>query len=84
VLVLTGGGLVDGFMAMNLAPRESILEMLRPFWLVRMFSGLSILAGFSCLASNMVMTARATRAAHVDTEYAPYEETEKEAGVGTV
>ena len=84
VLVLTGGGLVDGFMALNLAPRESILEMLRPFWLVRMFAGLSIFAGFSCLASNMVLTARATRAAHVDTEYAPYEETEKEAGVGTV
>jgi cytochrome c oxidase cbb3-type subunit 1 len=84
VLVLTGGGLIDGFMALNLTPRETILEMLRPFWLIRTFAGVSIIAGFSCMASNMFMTARSARAAHVDTEYAPYEETGKEANVGTV
>ena len=75
----------DGFMALNLSPRESILEVLRPFWFTRTLTGVSIIAGFSCLALNMAMTARVSRAAHVDTEYAPYEGTEeKEAAVGTV
>jgi len=84
-LILTAGGLIDGFMALNLAPRESILEMLRPFWLTRTVTGVSIIAGFGCLTLNMAMTARVSRAAHVDTEYAPYEGTEeKEAAVGTV
>ena len=82
-LTLTAAGLVDGFMSMNLAPRESILQALRPFWFTRMLTGLAILSGFACFATNMVMTAVASRAAHVDTEYAPYEQ-EKEAVGGTV
>jgi hypothetical protein len=32
----------------------------------------------------MVMTAIASRAAHADLEYAPYEEQREEAGIGTV
>jgi cytochrome c oxidase cbb3-type subunit 1 len=84
-LSLTAGGIADGFMAMNLSPRESILEMLRPFWFTRTLTGLSIIAGYSCMVLNMAMTSRASHAAHVDTEYAPYEGTgEKEAAVGTV
>lgn len=72
---LTAGGLIEGFMAMHLVPRETILSAMWPYWLVRSFAGLSIITGFSCLATNMAMTARGRRvAAHVDTEYAPYEQ----------
>jgi cytochrome c oxidase cbb3-type subunit 1 len=81
-LTLTASGIAEGFMSLNLAPRETILQMLRPFWLVRTFTGVMIITGFSCLVVNMVMTAVASRVAHVDTEYAPYEE--EEAVVGTV
>jgi cytochrome c oxidase cbb3-type subunit 1 len=83
-ITLTAAGLVDGFMALNLAPREGILQALRPFWLIRTLTGVSILLGFTCLAVNMAATAFRSRAAHVDTEYAPYEQEDKEAAVGTV
>lgn len=83
-ITLTGAGLVDGFMALNLAPRESILQALRPFWFTRTLTGVSILLGFACLAINMTATALRSKAAHIDTEYAPYEQEEKEAAVGTV
>lgn len=84
-LVLTGGGLADGFMSLNLVPRETILETLRPFWFTRTLAGCAIIAGFGCLALNMLMTAVRARAAHVDTEYAPYEQSDdQEAAVGTV
>jgi cytochrome c oxidase cbb3-type subunit 1 len=73
-LVLTAGGLVEGFLALQLAPRESILEVMRPFWLARALAGLAILAGFTCLAVNAVMTATASRARHQDTDYEGYEE----------
>ncbi len=77
-ITLTGSGLVEGFMSMNLVPRETILTSVKPFWIVRAFTGLAILAGFSCLVTNMWMTARASRAAHVDTEYGPYEGSDDE------
>ena len=84
-LTLTASGLIEGFMSMHLVPRETILATVRPFWLVRTITGLSILAGFSCLVFNMVMTARAARIAHVDTEYAPYERfDDEEVTVGAV
>jgi cytochrome c oxidase cbb3-type subunit 1 len=84
-LVLTGGGLIEGFMSRNLVPRETILESMRPFWIVRSFSGVAILVGVGLLVTNMIMTAVASRAAHADLEYAPYEEDAgKEASVGTV
>ena len=84
-LTLTFGGLVDGFMSLNLVPRETILTSIRPFWLVRTYTGVSIIAGFCCLAVNMFMTARRSRVAHVDTEYGPYEQTgEEEVSIGAV
>jgi cytochrome c oxidase cbb3-type subunit 1 len=73
-LILTAGGVAEGFLSLNLAPRETILQVVRPFWLVRTLTGLAIIAGVGCLAVNMFMTSRVARAAHVDTEYAPYEE----------
>ena len=83
--VLTASGLIDGFMALNLVPRETILEALRPFWFVRTLTGLGIIGGFACLVANMAMTARRSKVAHVDTEYAPYEEVgEKEVSIGAV
>lgn len=84
-LVLTAGGVAEGFMSLNLSPRETILQVLRPFWLVRSISGVMIITGFACLAVNMIMTAKAKVKAHVDNEYAPYEEIEREeVAVGTV
>lgn len=77
-LTLTAGGLVEGFMSLNLVPRETILETMRPFWLTRTIMGVSIISGFSCLVVNMVMTAWAGRVAHVDMEYAPFEQIEEQ------
>jgi cytochrome c oxidase cbb3-type subunit 1 len=81
-LILTAGGVAEGFLSLNLAPRETILQVLRPFWIVRTITGLFIIGGFICLAWNMFMTARASRVAHVDTDYGPYED--EEVAVGTV
>jgi len=83
-LTLTAGGLAEGFMAMNLVPREAILRTMQPFWLVRTITGSAIIVGVSCLLANMVMTAFAARREHVDVEYSPYEETQGEVSVGTV
>ncbi|NIL99394.1 MAG: cytochrome oxidase [Acidobacteria bacterium] len=83
-LTLTAGGLLEGFMSLNLVPRETILEAMRPFWFVRTTMGFAIIAGVGCLATNMVMTVVASRAAHADFEYAPYEEQGEEASVGTI
>ncbi|RMH22093.1 MAG: cytochrome oxidase [Acidobacteria bacterium] len=84
-LVLTSSGVVEGFMSLNLAPRATILDTVRPFWMVRSITGLAIIAGFACLAVNMVMTARAGRITHVDTEYTPYEEVgDEEVALGAV
>ncbi len=77
VLTLTAGGLIDGFMAMQLVPRESILTSLRPFWLTRTLTGLMIIGGFSCMVVNMIATMLVAKQAHVDTDYAPYEELEE-------
>ena len=85
-ITLTGSGLVEGFMSMNLVPRSTILGSVRPFWLVRTLTGLSIIAGFTCLTANMWMTARASKMTHVDTEYTPYEQTDddEEVALGAV
>lgn len=83
VLALTAGGLVDGFMAKGLVPRETILTALRPFWLTRTFTGLFILTGFGCLVVNMIATARVARRAHVDVDYAPYEVLEEQTAGAT-
>ncbi len=84
-LVLTAGGLVEGFMALHLAPRESILEAIRPFWLIRAITGIAIISGFTCFAVNLILTARTAKVVHVDTDYAPYETVDgEEAAIGAV
>ena len=84
-LTLTAGGVAEGFLALNLAPRETILEVMRPFWIVRSITGVAIILGFSCLVGNMWMTARASKREHLDTHYLPYEASpEEEVTVGTV
>ena len=72
-LTLTAGGLIEGFSALNLVPRETILTSMKPFWFVRSITGVSIIVGTSCLVTNMVMTAVRGRSRHIDTDYAPYE-----------
>jgi cytochrome c oxidase cbb3-type subunit 1 len=81
-LILTVGGVAEGFMALDMVTRDTILETMRPFWIVRLLSGAAIIAGFLCLIVNMVQTARASTQEHVDTDYEPYER--EEAAVGTV
>ena len=84
-VTLTAGGLVEGFMSMNLVPRETILTSMKPYWFVRTLSGLGIMAGVGALMTNMWMTSRRTDVAHVDTEYTPYEQAEdQEASLGAV
>ncbi|MDX1682369.1 MAG: cbb3-type cytochrome c oxidase subunit I, partial [Phycisphaeraceae bacterium] len=68
-LALTGAGVVDGFMSLELAPRWSILEALRPFWIVRTLSGVAIIIGFGCLILNMALTALVATEPHHDTDY---------------
>ena len=80
-LVLTMGGLVDGFMSHNLAHRGDILESLKPFWMARTYTGLAIIAGFLCLVTNMIMTAFVSTKQHVDTDYAAYEQVREEEAV---
>lgn len=77
-LDLTAAGLAHGFMMRGLSPWEEILQTMHPFWLLRAITGLVIFAGHVCLLVNLWMTARVTRAAHVDTDYAPYEVLEEE------
>jgi cytochrome c oxidase cbb3-type subunit 1 len=83
-LTLTAGGVAEGFSSMNLVPRETILEIMRPFWIVRSFTGVAIIVGVGCLITNMVATVVASRRQHADMEYAPYESDGKEVGIGTV
>ena len=81
-LILTVGGVAEGFMALDQVTRDTILETMRPFWIVRLLSGAAIIAGFLCLVVNMIQTARVSQQAHVDTDYEPYER--EESAVGTV
>jgi cytochrome c oxidase cbb3-type subunit 1 len=84
-LTLTASGLIEGFLAMQLAPRESILQAVRPFWIVRTITGTVIIAGFGCLVTNMILTARAGRVAHIDIDYALYEQgNDEEVAIGAV
>jgi cytochrome c oxidase cbb3-type subunit 1 len=84
-LTLTASGLIEGFLAMQLAPRESILQAVRPFWIVRTITGTMIIAGFGCLVTNMILTARAGRVAHIDIDYALYEQgNDEEVAIGAV
>ncbi len=90
-LTLTASSQAEGFMSMNLVPRETILEIVRPFWIVRTISGIGIIAGFTCLLVNMIMTTRAMttragRVAHIDTDYTPFEQIDnnEEAALGAV
>lgn len=81
-LTLTAAGLLDGFMSYQLAPRESILQALRPFWITRTFTGIAIIAGFACLAINMIATVCSRKAQdHDDRDYKPYETVASEEGV---
>ncbi len=50
-------GLVHGYQQSGLAPWEEILAAARPFWLVRMLSGVAIIVGQAMFVYNIVMTA---------------------------
>ncbi len=57
---LTAGGLVHGFMFAELAPWMSIVDSLKPFWMIRTVAGLMIVIGQLCFAWNVYKTAMGT------------------------
>ena len=61
---LTAGGLVHGFMFKDLAPWMSIVDSLKPFWMIRTIAGVGIVIGQICFAYNVWMTARGTGKAY--------------------
>lgn len=57
---LTAGGLVHGFMFKELAPWMSIVDSLKPFWIIRTVAGLMIVMGQLCFTWNIYKTAKGT------------------------
>jgi cytochrome c oxidase cbb3-type subunit 1 len=55
---LMAAGLVQGFLWKGLAPWEDSLLASIPFWWVRTFSGLLIIAGTACFVWNLALTRR--------------------------
>jgi cytochrome c oxidase cbb3-type subunit 1 len=55
-LVLTAGGLQQGFEWMNGTEWVDTVTRMRPYWLVRTLSGISMDTGMSLLVINMMMT----------------------------
>jgi len=62
-LVLTAGGLQQGFQWMNGTEWLDTVVQMRPYWLVRTLSGVSMDVGMSLLVINLMMTALARSAA---------------------
>jgi cytochrome c oxidase cbb3-type subunit 1 len=56
-LVLTAGGLMQGFMWMDAAEWLNSVAPVSPFWFVRTLSGISMDLGMSLLVFNLMMTA---------------------------
>ena len=64
-LVLAAGGLQQGFEWMNGTEWVDTVVRMRPYWLVRTRSGVSMDAGMSLFVINMMMTAIAQPAERV-------------------
>jgi cytochrome c oxidase cbb3-type subunit 1 len=58
-LVLTGGGLQQGFQWMNGTDWLDTVRWMQPYWLVRTLSGITMDIGISLLVINLAMTALA-------------------------
>jgi cytochrome c oxidase cbb3-type subunit 1 len=56
-LVLTAGGLLQGFMWMDAAEWLNSVAPVSPYWFVRTLSGISVDLGMSLLVFNLMMTA---------------------------
>jgi cytochrome c oxidase cbb3-type subunit 1 len=63
---LVAAGLVAGTLQASLAPWNDILAASKPYWWLRLVSGLLMFAGFLCFAANMWLTARSKTAAAYD------------------
>ena len=61
-LVLTAAGLQQGFEWMNGTEWVDTVTRMRPYWLVRTLSGISMDIGMSLLVINLMMTAIARSA----------------------
>lgn len=53
---LTMAGVFQGYYWTGLEPWEASVDGSQPFWIVRIFSGLMIFAGFLCFLANMYLT----------------------------
>lgn len=58
-LTLTLGGIFEGFSWGILEPWEESIRAAMPYWIFRLFTGLSIIAGVGCFLVDLVMTMRA-------------------------
>ena len=70
-LVLTAGGLQQGFQWMNGVEWVDSIVPMKPYWLVRTLSGISMDVGMTLLVINMMMTALAQPAEAREPRAAP-------------
>jgi cytochrome c oxidase cbb3-type subunit 1 len=70
-LVLTAAGLQQGFQWMNGVEWLDTVVWMKPYWLVRTLSGISMDLGMSLLVINLMMTAFARPVAIVEPRPAP-------------
>jgi cytochrome c oxidase cbb3-type subunit 1 len=54
-------GLFQGFYWVSLQPWDASVNVSQPFWIVRVFAGLAIIAGQFCFAYNIYKTWRLSR-----------------------
>jgi cytochrome c oxidase cbb3-type subunit 1 len=55
-------GLFQGYVWASLVPWEASVEISQPFWVLRVFAGLAMMAGQGCFFYNLYMTWRMSRA----------------------
>jgi cytochrome c oxidase cbb3-type subunit 1 len=59
--VLVLAGIFQGFSWASLAPWEDSITISRPYWFIRLASGLMIIAGQGCFLVNLIQTIRSAR-----------------------
>jgi cytochrome c oxidase cbb3-type subunit 1 len=65
-------GLFQGFYWVSLQPWDASVSVSQPFWIVRLFAGLAVIAGQICFVVNLWKTWRLSRAAAPATPPNPY------------
>jgi cytochrome c oxidase cbb3-type subunit I len=61
VIDLTAAGVIQGFLWGALKPWDTAVEASHPFWMVRLITGVMIIAGQLCFLANLMLTWRDSR-----------------------